>query len=272
MNVLWEIQDYCTRHGLDGRISSVDDLDAGLESDETAQRVGSTRSNPGPGLSDELSDWIQEGNDSGEGLAWIERADLRLRVLEEELRRGWHLAIRLAGVVDEDQRVAARQEIGVLAESLRAATTTRIGGGPGSRSGDSWVYCSGSGRVIRAATALEPAGDGLPDCSPLVRVLDGLSDAPAAGDRVYESVGTFERCIDEVGRSIAELADARRRLMVCLSRSVIEQCKLQLRPPGFDRVRAPELIGELQTQTVIYQVTLEVLSRVVQPSLMDFLR
>jgi hypothetical protein len=205
-------------------------------------------------------------------LAWIELADLRLRVLEEELRRGRHLVIRLAGVIDEDERAAARQEISVLAESLRAATTTRIGGGPGSRSGGSWVYCSGSGRVARVATAKEPAGDDLPDCPDLVRVLDGLINAPAAGDQAFESVGTLERCIEEVGRSIAELADARRRLMACLSRSVIEQSKLQSRLPGFDHAHAPEVIGELQTQRVIYQVTLGVLSRVLQPSLMDFLR
>ncbi|MDF1595972.1 MAG: hypothetical protein P1T08_07740 [Acidimicrobiia bacterium] len=265
MKVLREIQAYCTRHGLDGRINSVDDLDWGIESDGAGWRDGCTRANPGHSLHDEVSGWIQEGNDSGEGLAWIELADLRLRVLVEELQRARHLATRLQGVLDEDQRTAARQEISVLAESLREATTTSIGGGPGSRSGAAWVYCSGSGRVVRRTTAKEPVGDDLPDCPDPVRLLEGLIDAP-------EAVGAFERCIDEVGRSFAGLSDARRRLMVSLSRSVIEQSKIQSRLPGFDHAYASAVIGELQTQTVVYQVTLEVLSRVLQPSLVDFLR
>lgn len=224
-----------------------------------------------------------------DGLAWVTTADSAITASTSLLARVRDLTAQGAndGVLDATAREALAVELEGIGKELLAQANTRLLG----RS----VF---AGTSDTAAFAADYSYSGVPGSEVTRRVSDGASvrvDTDGAAvfgtgdDSVFALVDKIVadlRSGTNVGPRLAEIDD-RRTAMLAVQGSVgtrqsqIERAKeaavensvsLESRRAAVEDVDSIEVLVRLQAQELVYRSALAVNARVLQPSLMDFLR
>lgn len=235
----------------------------------------------------------QYARNAEDGVGWLNTLDATLQGAGHQVRRARDLALQGAnGSMGDAARTALAIEVEQIREGLVAAGNTTYLGRPvfgGTTAGPAAYATTGgvTGYVGDANPVLRTVAEGT--------VVDVQLAGPAAfgadGDAVFDhlaALATALRTGDDagIGAGIAALTADGDRITSALAEvgtrtSRIEQAALRagdaeldlvVRLSEIENADLPQTMVELQMQEVAYQAALAATSRVLQPSLVDFLR
>jgi len=225
-----------------------------------------------------------------DGLAWVTTVDSALSEAVSLLGRARDLTVQgaNAGTMSPTSREAIAVELEGIRDALLAASETRIQ--------DRLVFAG----TTDAATAFDAAYgfNGVPGAEVNRRIADGLTvRVDADGTAVFgEGTGSVFALLDRIvadlraGENVSThlgAIDERRTAMLTVQGSVgartnqLERAReatmsasvsLESRRAAVEDVDSVEVLVKLQAQELVYRSALAVTGRVLQPSLLEFLR
>ncbi|NYG57017.1 flagellar hook-associated protein FlgL [Nocardioides perillae] len=233
----------------------------------------------------------QHARNADDGLGWLAQADSTLMSMTDQVRRARELAIRGAntGSVGPAAREALATEVDQLRTSLLAAANTTYLDRPvfgGTTAGgvaydSDGLYAGDTGQVRRTV------GDGVqvrvdtdavavfgPDGANLFDDLTALSAALRAGDAAGIAAGgdAMRAGLDRLTTTLADVGTRSARLEVAAQAARDAEVDLVSSLSEVENTDLPKAMVDLQLQEVAYQAALAATARVMQPSLMEFLR
>jgi flagellar hook-associated protein 3 FlgL len=238
-----------------------------------------------------LSDTKQFGRNAADGNGWLSTIDSALTQANDQVRRARDLALQGAneGVAGPTVREALAAEVDQIRAGLvNTANGNYLGrpvfGGitPGPVAYDATgTYVGTPGAVDRVV------GQGI-----TVRVdVDGNAAFGAAGSSVFDhlaalstalragnqagisaSIGALEGDNDRITTTQAEVGSRQNRVEAAMQAAGDTELRLRTSLSAVENADLPKTIVDLQMQQVAYQASLGATSKVIQPSLLDFLR
>jgi flagellar hook-associated protein 3 FlgL len=279
--------------GLQSRMAAVSDLNARMTS---GRAIAKPSDDPAGtvtalGLRSELKAQAQHARNAEDGLAWLATGESALRSGTDLLRRARDLTLQAlsTGSTSAEARKAIAVEVAGLREDLLAvANTTYLGrpvfggttGGGAAFAADG-TYVGDTGAVQRrldSTTTVRvdtPGADvfgGDPTTSVLT-VLDrivqnAVSDPEAMRADLDQLDAAFARFTGAVADLGTRYARTERMAQTVKDASLAATGRLA----QVEEIDLPRTVLELQTQQVAYQASLAATAKVIQPTLMDFLR
>lgn len=233
----------------------------------------------------------QHGRNADNAEGWLSMVDSSLSTVMTSLRRARDLTVQGAstGVLSSTAREALAVEIESIKESLLAEANTTYMGRPvfagtsdAGKAFDETTYewtgtpSATVDRRIAPNTTVRVDGDGLAlfgtgDTS-LFAELDALVTDLRAGNSVSDHINTID---DRMTGLLSEVGGVGSRFsQVLTAKKTIETVKMDLsgQLAGVEDIDLAAVIVELQLQEVAYQAALGATQRVLQPTLLDFLR
>lgn len=235
----------------------------------------------------------QEARNGADALSWLNLADSKLQGATTRLHRARDLAV--AGASDQDavSRRAMAIEIATIREELVGIANSRHAGRPlftgfadgvaVDRDAGDWRYRGDTGVITRRVsehdvvqvnvTAADVFGfDG--EGGDLFSLLDTIEQALLDGrpEVVSARLADLDVALERIADQLSQVGAATNRVDAVMSRNQEEQLAIRSELAVTEDVDVSSAVMELQTQEVGYQATLAALSRVLQPSLVDFLR
>ena len=243
-------------------------------------------------LRSSLADAKQYARNAEDGRGWLGQIDTTLQSMVNETRRARELVLQGAntGSTSDAAREALAIEVEQLRESLIAQANTKylerpVFGGvtAGSTAYDAnGVYVgTTNGEVTRtvaegvtirvdfdAQEAFGPNGANLfDDLEEAAQVL--RTGTPA---QIAASVDMLAKGMERLTGALAEVGGRTNRLESTLQRAKDAELSLTSSLSEIENVDLPKAMVDLQLQEVAYQSALAATARVMQPSLLDFLR
>lgn len=241
----------------------------------------------------------------------LEITDSTLQSMNDRLHRARDLAVQAAkGTNDESERTAIADEIDEIREELKSLANTRHAGkalfagytdGPAvafspedpedddelevAFKGDDGHQIDrkiGPNETVRSnvtaaevfAADLDDLDDGELNAENTFSMLHDLAVDVRAGDvdKVSDAIGDIDDAQDRLQSAQSSVGVAHSRVLSALDRSERDLLAVQKERSDVEDVNLAEAIMELQTQEVAFESTLGSMARVLQPSLMDFIR
>lgn len=243
-------------------------------------------------LRSSLADARQHVRSAEDGKGWLNQADTTLQSMLNETRRARELVLQGAngGVMSASAREALAIEVDQLRESLISQANTTylerpvfggVTGGDVAYDPDGNYVGTTAGQVTRtvadgvtirvdldAAAVFGPHGANLFD--DLAAAADALRTGDPAG--ISASLDKLHLGMERLTNGLAEVGGRTQRLEAALQRAKDGELSLTSSLTEIENVDLPKAMVELQLQEVAYQAALGATARVLQPSLLDFLR
>jgi flagellar hook-associated protein 3 FlgL len=246
-------------------------------------------------LREDLSASQQHARNASDGLAWLGRTDNTMTSMLDSTRRARDLVVQGAstGSTGSEARAALATELKQIRESVLSLANTQHLGRPlfGGTTGDDTAFVTdGAGHVTFNGTTTDVVrtiGDGVrvavntagtaafgPDGGNVFDVLDEaierLTVGPATGlgdslEKLDAAMSRMRTVLADVGTRYGRVESA----LASVNSSTIDTQAMLSEVENVDIARA---IVDLQMQEVAYQAALGATARVIQPSLLDFLR
>jgi flagellar hook-associated protein 3 FlgL len=238
-----------------------------------------------------LSDVKQYGRNAEDGNGWLSTIDSALTTANDQVLRARDLALQGAneGVAGPTVREALAAEVDQIRAGLvNTANSNYLGrpvfGGitPGGTAYDATgTYVGTPGAVSRVVgdgttvrvdvdgnTAFGPAGSSVFDH------LAALSTALRAGNQagISASNSALEGDGDRITNTQAEVGSRQNRVQTAIQAASDTELRLRTTLSSVENADLPKTIVDLQMQQVAYQASLGATAKVIQPSLLDFLR
>lgn len=235
----------------------------------------------------------QYGRNADDATAWLTVTDSALQSVTSALQRVRDLAVQGAnsGAIDDRSRLALADEVRQIRDTVLGLANTRYLGRPvfgGTVAGGSAyqevagvvTYVGDTGSVARrvGADALVRAdtpglvvfGDGPGGLFDTLDTLVGDLTTNAPG--LATAVTAVDGVLDDVVAGLADVG-ARANRIEAMRRIASDQVvELRRQLSEVEDIDLPATIVDLQLQEVAYQAALGATARVLQPSLLDFLR
>ena len=279
--------------GLQSRMSAVSDLNARMTSGRAIAKASDDPSGTvtALGLRSELKAQAQHARNAEDGLAWLSTGENALRSGTDLLRRARELTLQ--GLSTGSTSAEARQAIAVEVKGLRddllaVSNTTYLGrpvfggttGGQTAFAADG-TYLGDAGTVNRRLDAtttvrVDTAGADLFGADPTSSVLsvldrivaNAVTDPEAMRAELDDLDAAFARFTGAVADLGTRYARTERMAQGVRDASLAATGRLA----QVEEIDLPKTVLELQTQQVAYQASLAATAKVIQPTLMDFLR
>jgi flagellar hook-associated protein 3 FlgL len=225
----------------------------------------------------------------GDGTAWLGMADNTLQSMVTQLQRVRQLAVSGSnGAMGSQDRAAIAEEVDQLRQSLLGLANTTYQGrslfGGNSTSTTAYdasgVFQGDNGAVTRAiapgvtldvnvngAATFGSGASGL--FGTLAQLTDDLRTNPA---NLQNDLTAIDGHLDNTLSTLGNVGARYRRLQTTKDTLDTDVVGLQQRLSDVEDVDLPKVITELQTQQMAYQAALAATSRIIQPSLVDFLK
>lgn len=242
-------------------------------------------------LRSSLADAKQYVRNAEDGQGWLGQIDTTLQSMINETRRARELTIQgTSGAMSAVSREALAIEVDQLRESLISQANTRhldrpvfggVTGGDVAFTSDGTYVGSTTGQVMRtvaqgvsvrvdmdATQAFGPAGANLFDD------LEAAANALRSGnaDDLSASMDKLAVAMDRMTGALAEVGGRSNRVESALQLAKDSDLSLTSSLTEIENVDLPRAMVDLQMQEVAYQAALAATARVMQPSLLDFLR
>ena len=239
----------------------------------------------------------QEARNAADAQAWLHLADSKLQSVVERLHRARDLMVAAANENAQPAHDAMALEVSAIRDEVLALANSENAGRPlfaGTTLGPAAVvdpttgevtYGGNAGRMSRRVgehdvvevnvTARELFA--ISDTDPtqgLFATLGRVVTAMGNGDEaaVADQLDALDGHLRDIGDGQARIGAAANRVEAAMQRNVDDQHTIRTELSEVEDVDIAEAVMELQTQEVAYQATLGALGRVLQPSLIDFLR
>lgn len=239
----------------------------------------------------ELANAQQYSRNAGDGVGWLGTADSALTSAQDQVLRARDLALQGAnqGVMGPAARDALAAEVDQIREGLVATANSTYLDRPvfGGVTAGGIAY-DASGTYVGTAQAVNrTVADGV-----RVRVdVDGQSAFGPNGDSVFDHLAALSTALrtgdgagvsaavdalnadgDRLTTTHAEMGTRQARVDQAVQAAGDRELQLKTQLSGVENVDLPRTIVDLQLQQVAYQAALSATARVIQPSLLDFLR
>jgi flagellar hook-associated protein 3 FlgL len=238
-----------------------------------------------------ISDQKQYARNAEDGLGWLGQTETALTSMNSEVRRARDLALQGAnGSLGQQGRDALAVEVDKIREGLIAQGNTTYLGRPvfggitaGSRAFDpsTGAYIGTAGavnRTIADGVSIDIQTDGQAafgaNGSSVFDDLTALSAALRAGNgaAISASSDTLTADMDRIQARISDVGTRFNRLEKASTAAGDAELDLTSALSEVENTDLPKAMVELQMQEVAYQAALASTARVMQPSLLDFLR
>ncbi len=235
----------------------------------------------------------QYARNAQDGLGWLNTIDSTLQGTNNQLRRARDLALQGAnGATGPAAREALAAEVDQIRAGLVSAANTNYLGRP--------VFggtTAGTAAYADAAGVATYAGDGYPVNRTVAEgvavdvQLDGRAAFGADGDNVFDhltalaaalrsgdvaavssSIDVIAADSDRVSTVLADVGTRTLRIEQAATRAADAELTLTNALSEIENTDLPQAMVALQMQEVAYQAALAATARVLQPSLVDFLR
>lgn len=235
----------------------------------------------------------QEARNGADALSWLNLADSKLQGATTRLHRARDLTVRGASNQEAVSQRAMATEIAEIRAELVGLANSRHAGRPlftgfsdgvaVEQAAGAWQYRGDAGAITRRVgeedvvqvnvTAADVFGfDG--EGGDVFALLDRIEDALLTGrqDVLTKELANLDVALERIGDQLSQVGAATNRVDAAMVRNGEEQLAVRSELAVTEDVDISSAVMELQTQEVAYQATLAALSRVLQPSLVDFLR
>ena len=238
-----------------------------------------------------LADTRQYVRNAEDGSGWLGQIDTTLQSMINETRKVRELAVQGAsGAASATSRAALATEVEQLRESLIAQANTRYLERPvfgGVTAGANAYDADGAYIGTSAGEVTRTIADGVtirvdmdaekafgPHDANLFADLEEAALALRSGDqaRISASIGKLDIGLDRLTGAVAEIGGRTNRLESALQRAQDAELAMTSSLSEIENVDLPRAMVDLQLQEVAYQSALAATARVMQPSLLDFLR
>ncbi len=240
----------------------------------------------------EIAQQTQYSRNADNGLSWLATVDTALGGMSDSVRRAREIALQGAssGTASPAARQALAAEVDQLRSGLSAHANASFLGRPvfgGVTAGDTafdsttGAYVGAPGQVLRTVgpgvtVRVDVAGPEVlgPDGDSLFDDLATLSTALVAGDTdtIRTVLDSLQGRLDVIGSARATAGAAVNRLEVAAQRAQDATLTLGESRSQIEDTDLAKAMVDLKLQEVAYQAALGATSRVMQPSLMDFMR
>ena len=232
----------------------------------------------------------QEARNGSDGLTYLNITDSKLQNVNTRLLRARELMVRAASNNDPNAREAIAQEIEAIRDEVAGLANSRVDGRPlfaGTSNADPvagppWAYQGNTQAIERRVSeedrvTVNVTGDqvfGFADGDDVFSMLDSVVSDIRSGNTggVSNALADMDTALTRVKRNMSLIGAATNRIEVAMLRNTDEQHALKAELAQVEDVDLAVAIMELQTHEVAYQATLGALSRVLQPSLVEFIR
>jgi flagellar hook-associated protein 3 FlgL len=249
-----------------------------------------TGANSAMRLREQLAANAQQARNASDGLAWLGRTDNTLSTMLDGTGRARYLVVQGAstGSSGPDAREALAIEMDQIRESMLALANTQHLGRPlfGGTTGGTVAYAADGTFQGATGSVSRRVGDGLTvqvdTLGPAAFGEDGsnLFDVlKTAADRLRTSPGDLGSTLDDLDAvmkkmqtALADVGTRYGRVESALDSVNSAALDLQADLSEVENVDVAKAIMDLQMQEVAYQAALGATARVIQPSLIDFLR
>ncbi|WP_426242291.1 flagellin [Nocardioides sp. LHG3406-4] len=242
-------------------------------------------------LRKELGEQQQYLRNTADGLAWLNTADSTLSSMSLQIRKARELGLQGAntGALSADARNALAVEIEGIRDSLIKVSNTTyldrpIFGGitAGSKAyDDSGAFVGVAGGVTRAVAPgvrIDVNVDGAsiigPNGANLFDDLSALAGAIRTGDSAATAVGldALQTGLGRVTTALADVGSRTVRVEAAEQAALDAELSIKTSLSEVENTDLPKALMELKLQETAYQAALAATARVMQPSLIDFLR
>lgn len=245
-------------------------------------------------LRSSLADAKQYARNAQDGQGWLGQIDSALQSMVNETRRARELTLQGAnsGAMSTAAREALAVEVEQLRESLIQQANTKYLDRPvfGGVTGGPVAYDETGTYVVATAHQTQVArtvADGIsvrvdfdaqeafgPAGADLFKDLADAANSLRSGNPtdISTSLEKLAGGLDRLTGALAEVGGRTNRLEASLQRAKDGELMLTSSLSEIENVDLPKAMVELQLQEVAYQASLAATARVMQPSLLDFLR
>lgn len=233
----------------------------------------------------------QYGRNADDGEAWLTTVDTALQTSLASVRKARQLTINGGdGALGDTSRIALAQEIEGIRDALLAQANTTYLGRPvfaGTSAGPAFSGTAGgytyngvaagtvdrtvaSGTVIRVdSTGSSVYGEG--DDS-IFAVLDGIAATLRAGGDPTDQLDAIDGHIDSMLAEVSSVGARQNQVDSAQSLITENQLTSKTRLSAIQDVDLAQIILDLGSQEVAYKGALSAAAKVLQPTLLDFLR
>jgi flagellar hook-associated protein 3 FlgL len=237
-----------------------------------------------------LSDQQQYARNAQDGLGWLGQIDTTLQGVNSQLRRARDLALQGANAATgQDARDALATEVDQIREGMIASANTTYLGRPvfGGVTDQRTAYNPDGTYAGVPGAVTRTIGDGVPvdvqvdgqdvfgvDGASVFDDLAALSAALRAGDdaAIGDGIDALNADMNRVQSTISDVGTRYNRVEQAAQAAKDAEITLSTRLAEVENTDLPKAMVELQMQEVAYQAALASTARVLQPSLVDFLR
>ena len=242
-------------------------------------------------LRDKLATVQQYQDNAQDGLSWLGTTDTALTTISDAVREARDVGLQGAngGSLDQASRDALASQIDGLREQLVSEANTSYLGRPvfGGITSGSTAYDASGTYVGQDGAVQRTVGDGAKvrvdtdatsvfgaTGSSLFDHLSALSSALRAGDipAVTAATATIGTDADRIAVAHADVGIRYARIEQAQTGASDAELTTKTALSDVENVDLPKVTVDLQMQQVAYQASLAATARVVQPSLLDFLR
>jgi flagellar hook-associated protein 3 FlgL len=238
-----------------------------------------------------IADVKQYGRNASDGNGWLSMIDSALSSANDQVMRARDLALQGAneGVSGQTVRDSLAAEVDQIRGGLITTANSDYLGRPvfgGVTAGpkaydDTGAYVGtpgavnrtiAEGTVVRAdvdgATAFGPAGTSVFDH------LSALATALRTGDQatISASIAALDADRDRITTTQTEVGSRQNRVETAIQAAADSELRLSTSLSEVESADLPKVVVDLQMQEVAYKAALGATARVMQPSLLDFLR
>ncbi|SDS42920.1 flagellar hook-associated protein 3 FlgL [Nocardioides scoriae] len=233
----------------------------------------------------------QHQRNAQDAQGWMGTVDAALASVTEQTRQARDVALQggSSAAMGQAARDALASTVDGLRSSLLATANTTLLGRPvfgGTTAGEAAYAQDGSyvgdgGAVLRTVGPQEQVRVDVDGASVFGAAgntvfdhLTALSTALRAGDEagVRTGIGALNRDLEQVTTSRAEMGTRQARVEAAVSATAARELDLRSSLSSVEDADLPETIIDLKLQEAAYQAALGATARVLQPSLMDYLR
>jgi flagellar hook-associated protein 3 FlgL len=289
-------QNMMSQHSLGSLQSSLSKLAAIQEQVSTGRVLNRPSDSPSDTMSSmrmrsSISDQKQYARNAEDGLGWLGQTETALTGINAEVRRARDLALQGAnGSLGQTSLDALAVEVDKIREGVLASANTTYLGRPvfGGITGGAQAYDPNTGAYIGTPGAVNRTiADGVTidlqidgqaafgvTGSSLFDDLTALSAALRAGDNTAIRAGstTLSADMDRIQGRISDVGTRFNRLEKAAQTAGDAELDLTSALSQVENTDLPKAMVELKMQEVAYQAALASTARVMQPSLLDFLR
>jgi flagellar hook-associated protein 3 FlgL len=233
----------------------------------------------------------QYARNADDAVAWLDQIDSTLSSMTNQVRKAREIAVQGAndGAMGQQALDALATEVDQIREGMISTANTTYLGRPvfgGITSGDV-AYDSTGAWVGQPGSVVRTVGDGVqirvdvegptafgPDADSLFSHLAALSTALRAGDSAGMATAIDKLSADSSRITESQASVGARTNRVEQAQQAAGDAELSLKSAlsEIENTDLPKATVDLQLQEVAYQAALAATARVMQPSLLDFLR